>query len=99
MSRDILKLYGVSVIKWRNKDKKEKTEMKVLGNKLVRAIAFLTACALLASAAFIMSDCAVKNDAQESRNQYYQMTSDYSESSNTLFVKLLGARSPFSRNL
>lgn len=73
--------------------------MKVLGNKLVRAIAFLTACALLASAAFIMSDCAVKNDAQESRNQYYQMTSDYSESSNTLFVKLWTVANMYMRNL
>lgn len=73
--------------------------MKVLGNKLVRAIAFLTACALLASAAFIMSDCAVKNDAQESRNQYYQMTSDYSESSNTLFVKLWAVANIYMRNL
>ena len=78
---------------------KEKTEMKVLGNKLVRAIAFITACALLASAAFIMCDCAVKNDARESRSQYYQMTSDYSESSNTLFVKLWTVANMYMRNL
>ena len=73
--------------------------MKVLGNKLVRAIAFITACALLASAAFIMCDCAVKNDARESRSQYYQMTSDYSESSNTLFVKLWTVANMYMRNL
>ena len=73
--------------------------MKVLGNKLVRAIAFITACALLASAAFIMCDCAVKNDAQKSRSQYYQMTSDYSESSNTLFVKLWTVANMYMRNL
>ena len=72
--------------------------MKVLGNKLIRAIAFITACALMAASAFIMSD-SLKNDVLSKETDYYNMEETYSQSANTLFVKLWSVANIYMRNL
>ena len=73
--------------------------MKILGNKLVRAIAFITACALIASSAFVMSGALIKSDMSQKTNEYYNMESNYSGEANTLFVKLWTVANMYMRNL
>ena len=73
--------------------------MKVLGNKLIRAIAFITACALLATSVFIMSDTLIKHSVQLSVRDYNLMESDYSHKANTLFVRLWAVANIYMRNL
>lgn len=73
--------------------------MKFLGNKLVRAIAFITACALMASAAYILADALEKNDRLTRETNYYNMEAEYSQDANTLFVRLWTVANMYMRNL
>ncbi len=73
--------------------------MKVLGNKVLRAIAFIMACILLAASVFIMSDTLIKRNEQLSIRDYHLMEADYSNKANTLFVRLWAVANIYMRNL
>ena len=73
--------------------------MKVLGNKVLRAVAFIMACILLAASVFIMSDTLIKRNEQLSIRDYHLMEADYSNKANTLFVRLWAVANIYMRNL
>ncbi|MCR5110853.1 MAG: GHKL domain-containing protein [Ruminococcus sp.] len=73
--------------------------MKVLGNKVLRAAAFIMACILLATSVFFMSDTLIKHSEQLSTRDYQLMENDYSNKANTLFVRLWAVANIYMRNL
>lgn len=73
--------------------------MKFFGNKLVRAIAFITACVLIASSAFAMTDILIISDKSNKTDEYYNMEASYSQEESTLFERLWTVANMYMRNL